>query len=484
MNRWIMVLVAAALTPAAAEAQKPSSNMHTRSVDVYLDQANRTNVNADRQAALEKALEAALEGTRNDPDNSKPWFQAGVAYARLGDYVGADSAFDRAEEMWPEYAEETGPERLKGWVASYNAGVRAVQTGDYDAAVSALEAADRIYRKRPEALVTLGALYAQQGEIEKAEQTYTTALEVLRGPERDNLDAQQAQAWEEDELNVSARLATLYGQQGRDEDAVRVYSDLLERQPDNALAKANLASVLTRADRTEEAAALYRELLEQEDLTEGTLFSIGVGLFRDQQFAEAASAFRRAAGLNPQSHETLYNLAQTLYARGATLDREREDAAGARATEMESELTSLNEELVEIAGTLHGIDPASSDVLMMLAHAQRSLAELAGSDADSDRWRRSALATLEAHQALQFMVEDLRVVAGESDVHVTGSVTNVRAEAGTPLRIRFIVVDAEGVELAAEEISVTAPEVDESARFQTTIQVPEGAIAWKYEIIS
>jgi hypothetical protein len=67
MNRWSTVLVAAAavLAPAAAEAQKPSNNMHTRSAETYLSQAEREPVIADKNEFLKKALESAFAGWRH-----------------------------------------------------------------------------------------------------------------------------------------------------------------------------------------------------------------------------------------------------------------------------------------------------------------------------------------------------------------------------------------------------------------------------------
>src|SRR5690606_5464602 len=137
MNRWSTVLIAAAvLAPATAEAQRPSNNMHTRSAETYLSQADREAVVADKVAALNSALEAAFAGIENDPDNPRSWFQAGQAYIGLQDWAGADSVFDRAESLYPEYAEEINPMRQAAWIDAYNAGVTALQANNVEEAIS------------------------------------------------------------------------------------------------------------------------------------------------------------------------------------------------------------------------------------------------------------------------------------------------------------------------------------------------------------
>jgi tetratricopeptide (TPR) repeat protein len=481
MNRWSMVVITAAvLAPAAAEAQRPSNNMHTRSAETYLSQAQREVVVADKVEALNKALEAAFAGVENDPDNPRSWFQAGQAYVGLQDWAGADSVFDRAVSLYPEYAEEIDPMRESAWINAYNSGVTALQASRIEEAVSALKLASMLYDKRPEAMVTLGSLYVQQGNLAEAEAVFHQALSVLRGPERENLSEQERVTWEEDELTVSMRLANIYTEQEKFVEAEQVYAELLESQPDNTMARANQAVVMARAGKTTEAAAVYRELLGRDDLPEGTLFNIGIGLFRAQEFAQAAVAFERVIAINPVSHEALYNLGQSLFAAASALEAEREGAAAPRAAEIAAELTRLNQSLRKTAEQLLNLDPTNRNSMMMLAQAQRTLAELDVGDADA--LRREALATLETHAALPFEISGITVVPGEGSVQIHGTVTNLKAEPGASLSFRFSAIDAAGNELAGEDITVTAPAVDQSTNFEATLSVPEEVAGWKYAV--
>jgi uncharacterized protein HemY len=206
MKRWTMAMLATAMViPAAAEAQRPSSNVHTRSAETYLVQAQAETVLADKREFLEKALEASLAGIKASPENPRSWYQAGMAYTGLQDWAGADSTFDRAESLYPEYAEEIDPLRLAAWIEAYNAGVTALQANEVEKAQQSLELANMLYRKRPEAMVTLGSLYVQQGDFAKGETVFREALALLRGPGRAALNEQQAASWAEDAQAPSRR---------------------------------------------------------------------------------------------------------------------------------------------------------------------------------------------------------------------------------------------------------------------------------------
>lgn len=481
MKRWTTaVLATAMLIPAAAEAQRPSSNVHTRSAETYLVQAEQEPVLADKRGFFEKALEASLAGIKASPDNPRSWYQAGVAYAGLKDWAGADSTFDRAASLYPEYAAEIDPVRLAAWIEAYNAGVTALQANNVEEAQRSLELANMLYKKRPEAMVTLGSLYVQQGDFVKGEAVFREALELLRGPARANLNEQQAASWAEDELTVALRLSNIYVEQEKFAEAEQVYRALLESQPENGMARANLAVVLARAGKTEEAAAIYRELLGEEELSEATLFNIGIGLFRAQDFGQAARAFERARELNPVAHETLYNLGQSLYAQASRLETESETADAARKREIQTELGRLYGELLTRTEELLTLDPTNRNAMMMLAQSQRSLAEL--DTVNADGLRRNALATLEAHEATPFEITNIRIVPAEGSVQILGRVTNLKAAEGSTITFRFSAVDRAGTEIAGEDITVTAPAVGAGTNFDMRLTVPEGAAGWKYVV--
>ena len=137
------------------------------------------------------------------------------------------------------------------------------------------------------------------GETERAIEAFRGALEILRGPARDEVPANQQEQWREGEEAAAFNLAQLLAGAGRDEEAAQAYRDFLEREPQNRTAKSNLAIVLSRLGRTDEASEIYSELMSQPDLTEAEYFSIGIGLLSADEFDRAAEAFRKVLAVNP-----------------------------------------------------------------------------------------------------------------------------------------------------------------------------------------
>src|SRR4051794_30200857 len=120
MKRIGKALVAVMLmVPAVAHAQRPGNNMQIRSAELYLDHAQKSQLPAEKAKLYSQALEMATQAATVEPNNSKSWFTLGKVDAAMGDAVGADSAFTKAEKMWPDYVKETDIERLRAYVASF-----------------------------------------------------------------------------------------------------------------------------------------------------------------------------------------------------------------------------------------------------------------------------------------------------------------------------------------------------------------------------
>lgn len=479
-----LVFTLALLVPGVASAQKkPSNNMHTRSALVYLENARKETVEADRTRYYQQALEVAQEGARKEPDNARVWLLMGQAQLGLEQLAAADSAFDRAEQLYPEYAQEIAPFRENAWVGAYNGAISKLQAGDIDGALAGLQQADLIYQGRPEALVITGQLHHERGNTAEAEHAYRAALAVLRGPARQGLDAEEEQKWQKNEEEMVERLAGLYADSERHEEAATLYREFLQQQPDNVGAQSNLAVVLTRMGREAEAAPLFNQLLERQDLDGSTLFNIGVGLFRAEQYEPAVRAFERAATATPHSHDAVYNLGQAIYAHTSELEDARKAAPAAEAAKFNQQLAPLYTRMGEVAERLLAMDPANANMLMMLAHSQRGRAEVASDKAAADKWRRAAMGTLERHQALPFDVGGIQLVHGDGSITVMGRMLNLKAAEGSPLRIRFMLLDAQGNTVAAQEVSAPAAAAGEPARFTVDIEAPETATYWKYELL-
>lgn len=467
MNRMGLLMLGAALAvPAVAHAQsKPSSSMHTRSAEVYLRDARASP--ADKEELLQKAVEVLSEG---DKENPRVWLLLGQAYALQEDAVGADSAFDRAESLYPEYEAEIEPLRENLWASLYNAAVASLQANALDEALSRFEQADAIYRGRPEALMAMAPLYVRRNDYAKAEAAYRAVLEVVRAAPED-LEPELRTEWESFEEVAIGEIGTLLGAQQKYDEAAAFYRELLAADPQNTAAKTELAVALSRAGQADEAATLYAELLAEPSLDEAALFNIGVGLYRAEQFESAAQAFRRALERNPHANETRYNLGQAVYASAAAAEQGAKDPAVLRP---------LYEELSEVAKALTAADPNNRNAWIMLAQAQRSLVDMTEGPTGQEL-RNDMVRALEAAEALTFEVTDVSMRPTETGVQLTGGVVNLKLEPGTPVRLRFTLVDTSGASIASQEAQVTAPAVDEAVEFTIEIPTEANIAGWKYE---
>jgi tetratricopeptide (TPR) repeat protein len=137
-----------------------------------------------------------------NPENAKVWFMVGQVYVGLGNFLGADSAFKKAEQLYPGYAEDISGEREVAWVEAFNAGLAQMDKKNTDEAIKQLELAELMYPHRPEGKMNLGALTLRK--------TKPTRHENIRGGDRfDQRPAQgKAQARRRRELEALRR----YGQ--------------------------------------------------------------------------------------------------------------------------------------------------------------------------------------------------------------------------------------------------------------------------------
>lgn len=484
MKDWsaIVLLAALAIPATAAGQRKPSRSMQTRSAEIYLDRANNTAVPEERKELLQKALGVLLDAADRDGDNPLVWKMAGQAYARLGDAVGADSSFDRAERLYPEYAPEIEPERIAVWILEYNAGIAAIQAGDPASAIQRFETADRIHRGRPDAVLALGSLYAQSGDLAKAEAAYRAAIEIARGPAAAKVPEAEREAWAQEEEAAAMRLADLLAQLGRTDDAIATYRGLVASQPQNPRAQSGLAAVLAKAGKNDEAATLYRGLLGRNDLSDIEWFNAGVGLYSAANHTLAMQAFEKSLEVNPWSRDALYNLGQAVYGAAAEIEKERAAAPEAGKAAFGPKLVPLYEKLAETANRLREMDPAHRSALMMLAQAQRSLGELTGGDAAGQQWREKVLATLQMAEDMPFEVGPVETQVDGDAVTISGPVTNLKAAEGSPIVVVFELIGEEGAVIATETVRVTAPAAGERARFEFEVKTDKVLLGWRYKV--
>jgi tetratricopeptide (TPR) repeat protein len=257
----------------------------------------------------------------------------------------------------------------------------------------------------------------------------------------------------------------------------------VERQPDNGQARSGLATALAAAGRNDEAAKIYEEVLSDDDLDDVALFNTGVGLYQAQQFELAARAFEKSIEKNPNARDAFYNLGQALYATANELEKQRDATPEAERAAIDAKLKQAYENLASAAERLRALDPNQKSALMMLAQAQRSLGELTPEPAAGE-WKQKALATLEVADEMAFEVSGVVVAPGEASATVKGDVTNLKLPAGQSIVLEFTLFDISGSPVATQSVTVPAPAVDGQAQFTFDVPTARPVAGWKYRVAS
>jgi tetratricopeptide (TPR) repeat protein len=474
-----IALVATLVLPAVAQAQRPGATMQTRSAELYLAQAAKTQVPADKAKALKQAQDAALQGVEKNPENSKTWFTLGIVYAQQGDAVGADSAFDKAEQMWPEYTKETEQERYRAFAAAFNAGVVAMQARKVPEAIADLEAAARVYDKSPTAALNLGSLYVQTNQLDKAQTWYANALKIIREGDNSKLNENQKKQYAQWEEQAAFQLANIYANAGKDEDAAKAYQDVLTRFPGNALAKSNLALVYSRMGKTAEATAIYKELLAG-DMTADEYFQVGLQMYRAKQYATAAEAFNKATAKNTVFRDAYYNSAQAVYSQ--IVDAEAA-APSSTATKKapNAALKAQYDQLREVAEKLYALDPYNRTSIKLLASSYRGLQENSTA-AEATQWQNKLKDLIGKLEVLPVEITDLAMQDANDETTISGKLINVAAPQGAKIPVKLEVLKADGTVLVTADVTVDAPDVEAEQEFSVKLPTPKEAAGVRYTV--
>jgi len=147
--------------------------------------------------------------------------------------------------------------------------------------------------------MNLGNFYARQGDAEKAEHYYRTALEV-------------------DDLFHPAKmnLATLLSQQGRNSETEQLLREVLEAYPEQHDASYSLSLLLVSLNHMDEALTYMARASDGMPGRSRVHYNYGLLLAQMGRDAKAETALSKALGIEPQSIDYMYALIDFYFRRG------------------------------------------------------------------------------------------------------------------------------------------------------------------------
>lgn len=425
-----------------AQGERPRNTSSTRAAERALDDADDADTPEEAQASLREALEQAQAAIAEDSLNPLGYRLAALANLGLKDYAAAGQQFARAIELRPLYELELAPVREQAYIDLYQEATPFLDQGDYSRAAEFLEDADAVYPERPEAMITLAQIYAQQRDDEKALEKIDEAVAFFQSGRLDEVDEATAQNWREQGEGLELMRAQVLAGAGRYEEAVGTYRQIAADEPDNIPVAQDLAAILMQIGNNDEAMTIYNRLLARPDLTPQDYYRIGLGFYQGADYGQAAEAFQRDV-------------------QGSSMDRD-----GIEMWARSLQLDSAFAQVPPVAERWIELDPNSQVAVTVLAQAV---------NATGDTQRAGEI--IGRVDDLPVTVDELQLRRfGEDNVQVSGSVTNKTLDQGAQVTLTFTFYSNSGTQLGTATQRVTVGAADMGQAFQLQYDSPGGTV--------
>jgi tetratricopeptide (TPR) repeat protein len=430
-----------------AQGERPREDQYTRSAIDHLEQAEEAETPEAAAPHLRAAVEAAQQAIDADARNPRGWYLQGLAYIGLDEYVEADRALTRAEELRPIYQIETESIREQAWIQAYQQAAPLVNEGRYAEAVPIFERANAIYQGRPEVMFMLGNLYTQLDEPGKAVDNLQAARELIESDRIEDMDSTTQASWREQAEQIPVLITQALMQSGDFPAAIQAIRGLLADDPDNVGYMQNLASLYIQLEQPDSARAIYDRIAARSGLTNVDHYQIGVGLYQMEDFEGAAEAFGRAATASPMDRDAVEMQARSL------------QIAHSPGSEGDDTPRPVLERLRTAAAQWVELDPNNRNAYLVLAQTENRLGNSvrAGELVDAIEDLSVLMQTLE----LQRYREGGGVVAGV--------IQNVSLETGSTLTLTVDFYDVRGTRIGSQQTQIQVPAPDNTAAFQVTL---------------
>ncbi|HUP90422.1 MAG TPA: hypothetical protein VM100_13780 [Longimicrobiales bacterium] len=424
-RRPVIALATVLLVAGRAHAQEPQTPKELKDAQRFIASAMLAKDTTEKRSRLERALNPLQQALAKYPDNARVWLEAGEVYAKLHDYVHADSAFDKAEKMYPGYAQEIMQQRLTGWGDAFEIGISAMNANDLDTAMKYYQLAELMYGDRPETKLNIAVVYSSKNDRANAISFFRSTVASAEGPLREKLGPDEQAAWKRYAETARIALADIVGREG-------------------------------------------------------------IEAYNDKKFDLAMVKFREALSINPQSRDHAYNLVQSIHARANELaqswDALRSAKKTAEADAAAQQLAKLYTEIEPVIETTRQKDPNSADMFVLLMRSYQVRGDLTKDAAQKAALNKRVNELLKVYEEIPVEIGSIAVPMAGGDITVKGALTNLKMTAGAPVKIHFTLLGYDGSVIGEGDTSVNAPAVKASAPFEITMKASKDIAGWKYTV--
>ncbi len=428
-----------------AQGERPRETSNTRSAERHLDAAESAATLEEARPHYQQAMTDAQAAVAEDGTNPLAHRLAGFAAMGLEDWAAAAQHFDRAQELRPIYELELSPVREQAYIDIYQSSSPYLESGEYLQAAEFLEQANTIYPSRPEAMITLAQIYAQERQHERALEKIDQAIAFFNSDRMDDVDPETLVAWQQQAAEMPLMRAQVLADAGRFEEAVGTYRQIAEADPSNLSVTQDLAAILMQMGREAEAVQVYESLLSRPSLTAQDYYRIGIGFYQAEDYERAAGAFGQAAQRSRMDRDAL-----EMWARSLQLD-------------------SAFAAVPPVAERWVQLDPNSQVGITIWAQAVNQNGDAARA---GDIIRRV--------NQLDVTVSDLQMRRFDGGAEVSGSVVNQLLQQGARVTLNFTFYGEGGSQIgtATQQVTVGAPSMAQVFTVRIDVQQPVGGYGY------
>ena len=261
------------------------------------------------QGDYDKAIEFYTAEVVDNPLNDEAWFELGQCYRLKNNYVKMSEAFDKSLEASDGFYDDIVAEREDLWMKFYNEGVPYFNEQQYEKALLYFENAVIVDSENREGYKERGMCCLQ---LSNAEADSANKSELLHKAINDfktfiSMDE------EGEDLTVRINLGNIYYKNGWDEEAIKIFQEVLKLDPENLSAVSQLATIYRERGDSEKAVEMYNRILNTQAENPDLWFNLGILYFQMENFEEAKKSFDKVLEIYPDDVETLMNLVSSLW---------------------------------------------------------------------------------------------------------------------------------------------------------------------------
>jgi len=455
---YVSLMLAFSFTNLSSQQFEPEITANTARWSGQIGDAFELGEGEEQNAAFATILGLIDQAIADEVENENPlaFLQKGQAHMFRGEFVEADLAFDRAEELYPDYFNEagmgpvsTGEARNGAWTMAFQEGAEYLGQQDFGQAAEYFKMANELYSRRPEAFMNLAVAQQSSGDIEGSIESWYGAVEVMENPEFTPEDPADVAQWESylpmSKGNLGSLLSSI---PERAEEAIGILQQVVEEDPENSSAQGTLAMLLAQSGAGDDAMAIFDDILASNEGTWQDYYNAGITLYQAEDWERSARAFQKLLANAPMYRDAMDYRVWSLYQAGQYAEQ------------------------IEVSNALLEIDPNNETILRF--HYQALSSEGRGEEAQP---------TLERLLGLQFALDAMTLAPAPEGGSVSGYFINKALDPGTTVKLSFTYYDGGGNSIGNTELEVEAPGVDGETTFNVSFEADVPVLGYSYEVM-